>query len=188
MNVKNLVLGIGIIIVFGLVLWQGIEAFYPTPKYDDFCKANIPQPAFLKPETVCNSSVNLQRDEAQCYQQRGNPIYEYDGNGCQISVKECDLCNLNLEKAQDTHAKSVFYISLIVGLIALIVGYSILSIEPVGSALIGSGIWSFFWGTVINWRNLSSIWRFLLLLIALILIIFIAIRLNTKKISSKKKK
>ena len=30
MNVKNLILGIGIVIVFALVLWQGIEAFQLT--------------------------------------------------------------------------------------------------------------------------------------------------------------
>ena len=180
-NAKNLVLGVGIIVVFALVLWQGIEAFYPSPQYEKFCNLNIPQAPLLKPDTFCNSSINMQNQEQRCYQQRGNPIYEYNDKGCQISVRECDLCNLDLEKAQDEHAKKAFYIALIVGLIVLIIGYSILTIEPVGSALIGSGIWSFFWGTVVNWRNLSSIWRFLLLLIALILIIYITIRLNTKK-------
>ena len=180
-NVKNLVLGIGIIVVFALALWQGIEAFYPSPQYEKFCNATFPAAPSLKQGTICNLSINLQNQENNCYQQRGSPVYEYDKSGCQISVKECDLCNLNLEKAQDKHAKSAFYIALIVGLIALIVGYSILTIEPVGSALICSGIWSFFWGTVVNWRNLSSIWRFLLLFLALILIIYITIRLNTKK-------
>ncbi len=180
-NVKNLVLGIGIIVVFALALWQGVEAFYPSPQYEKFCNT-IPTPApLIKTGAVCNSSLNLQNQESRCYQQRGSPIYEYELNGCPLSVKECDLCNRDLEKAQDEHAKKAFYIALIVGLLALIVGYSILTIEPVGSALIGSGIWSFFWGTLANWRNLSSIWRFLLLLLALLLIIFITIRLNTKR-------
>ena len=181
-NVKNLVLGIGIIVVFALVLWQGIEAFYPSPQYNDFCKINAgPEAIPLKPDTYCNISAQQQRDEQQCYQQGSTPIYNYDKNGCQTSVQKCDTCSKDLEKAQDAHAKKAFYISLIVGLIALIIGYSILTIEPVGSALIGSGIWSFFWGTVVNWRNLSSIWRFLLLLAALILIIYITLRLNKKK-------
>src|SRR3989344_1645587 len=177
MNVKNLALGIGIIVVFALVLWQGIEAFYPSPPYDDFCNIGSPQIAPLKPDTICDSSANLQRSEQECYSQRGSPIYEYDENGCQISVKECDFCNKEWEEARDAHSKPVFIISLIIGIIAIIVGYAILSIEPVGSALIGSGIWSIFWGAVVNWRNFSSIWRFLLLLLALILIIYITIRL-----------
>ena len=186
-NVKNLVLGIGIIVVFALALWQGIEAFYPSSKYEDFCKSTAPQVPMLKQGAVCDLSSQLQREEERCYQQRGYPIYEYNNEGCQTSVKECDLCNIDFEKSQDNHAKSAFYIALIIGLIALIVGYSILTIEPVGSALIGAGIWSFFWGTLVNWRNLSSIWRFLLLLLALILIIYITIKLNTKKSQSKKK-
>ncbi len=182
-NMKNLVLGIGIIIIFGLVLWQGIEAFYPSPQYDDFCLSlsRAYEPAILNPTVNCSRTQALMDQENQCYAQKGNPVYNYDTNGCQSSVKECDTCNEEFNTAQDKHAKKVFYIALIVGLIALIVGYSILTIEPVGSTLIGSGIWSFFWGTVVNWRNLSSIWRFLLLLVALILIIYIAIRLNTKK-------
>ena len=34
---KNIVLGIGIIVVFGLALWQGIDTFYPFPEWDDYC-------------------------------------------------------------------------------------------------------------------------------------------------------
>src|SRR3989344_1106108 len=156
-NVKNIVLGIGIVVVFALVLWQGIEAFYPSPQYEAFCMSKNFPPTPIKPGILCNQTQTILNQEQQCYSQAGSPIYNYDENGCQISVKECDMCNVELEKAQDEHAKKTFYIALIVGLIALIVGYSILTIEPVGSALIGSGIWSFFWGTVVNWRNLSSI-------------------------------
>ena len=180
-KVKNLVLGIGIIVVFALVLWQGIEAFYPSPQYEDFCASGYPTIPVQKLNAACTPSTNLQNQEEQCYQQKGSPVYDYNADGCPISVKECDLCNVQYESAQDEHAKKTFYIALIVGLIALIIGYSVLTIEPVGSALIGSGIWSFFWGTVVNWRNLSSIWRFLLLFVALVLIIYITIKLNSKK-------
>ena len=80
-NVKNLVLGIGIIVVFALALWQGVEAFYPSPQYEKFCNT-IPTPApLIKTGAVCNSSLNLQNQESRCYQQRGSPIYEYELNG-----------------------------------------------------------------------------------------------------------
>jgi len=75
----------------------------------------------------------------------------------------------------------VFIISLVVGLMAFLVGHLVLNMEPVGSALIGSGIWAIFWGAVINWRNFSDVWRFLLLLLALILLIWLAIQSNQKK-------
>lgn len=186
MNVKNLVLGIGIVIVFALVLWQGIEAFYPSPLYENFCKNREFEisPAKPLPSGItlnCTFSKTLQEEEQQCYSQKGRPIYEYDNNGCAIAIKECDMCQKQFDDAMNQHSKIVFFVALIVGIITLIVGYAILSIEPVGSALIGSGIWSFFYGTVVNWRNFTNIWRFLLLLLALVLLIWIAIRLNTQK-------
>jgi hypothetical protein len=152
-NVKNLVLGVGIIIVFALVLWQGIEAFYPSPQWDDFCEErNFPRPAIdEEPEKI--------------------PEIKDDFETCQ---KEYDL-------ARDSHAKITFIVSLIVAIAALLIGHTILSIEPVGSALMGSGIWAIFWGSVVNWRNFSSIGRFLLLLMALILLIYLAIKSNQKK-------
>ncbi len=181
-KVKNIVLGIGIVVVFALVLWQGIEAFYPSPKYDDFCSGRIyPEAIPLKENVICTRSQQLIQEEQQCYLQKGSPVYNYDQNGCQISVKECDFCNNEFEKARDKHAKIVFIISLITGIITLFVGYGVLSIEPVGSALIGSGIWAIFWGSVMNWRNFSNIWRFLLLFLTLLLLIWIALRLNIGK-------
>jgi len=186
MNMKNLVLGIGIIIVFGLVLHYGIEAFYQTPQYDKYCNASryysYPVPEKLPAQAVnCTYSKALREAENKCFAEQGQPVYDYDDNGCTSAVKECDYCNKYFNEAQDEHAKTAFIISIIAGLIVIILGYAILSTEPVGSALMGSGIWAFFYGAVINWRNLSNIWRFLLLLVALILLIWIAIRLNKPK-------
>ena len=76
-NVKNLVLGIGIVVIFALALWQGVEAFYPSSKYDDFCITNYPSAPQLKPDTICNPSKSLQNQEQQCYQRKGFPIYEF---------------------------------------------------------------------------------------------------------------
>lgn len=181
-NVKNLVLGIGIIIVFGLALWQGIEAFYPSPQYEKFCNSTIGKYGPIGPYSVdgksCNFSTSLQRQQDECYTQGGQPVFGYDERGCSVILEKCDLCNKDFNTAQDEHSKVVFIISIIVGIITLIVGYSILSIEPVGSALIGGAVWAIFWGSVVNWRNLGSFWRFGLLFLALILLIWIAARIN----------
>ena len=148
MNIKNLILGIGIVIVFGLALWQGIEAFKPSPQWDDFCKAAPAYPIEVGKGPDMNS--------ASCIEQGG----KWTNNYCDFYSE----CQKQFDDAQKTQSKFIFLVSLIVGILALIIGYSILSIEPVGSALLGSGIWSIFWGSVVNWRNFSDIWRFLLLL------------------------
>ena len=168
-NVKNIVLGIGIVVIFGLVLWQGIEAFYPSPEYNNYCDE-------FKRVEITNQ---------QACEENGGLWALYDGPK-PIGGEEgyCDrdyTCRQEYEDASDSHSKIVFIISLIVGIIALIVGYGVLSVEPVGSALIGSGIWAIFWGSAINWRNFSSVWRFLLLLLALVVLIWMTLRLNRRK-------
>jgi len=147
MNVKNLALGIGIIIVFALALWQGIEAFYPSPQYDDFCDIETPR--------IPLEENSTKQDNNYCYEQ--------------------------YQTARNAHSKVVFIISLIIGLIIIIVGYKLLTTEPVGSSLIGAGIWAIFWGSVVNWQNFPDFSRFIMLLITLVLLVWLTIKLNTQK-------
>jgi hypothetical protein len=189
MNVKNLVLGIGIFIVFMFLLHNGIRAFYePAPMYEDFCNSSrYSYPIVSKTlpsEQACTFSAELREAEQSCYAQTGQPVYEYDEYGCQISIKECDFCQREYDNAKQEHNKVVFVIALIVGIIILLTGYSILYIEPVGSALMASGIGSIIYGTISNWENLGNLGRFLLLFLAFVLLIWIAYRLNTQRKSS----
>ena len=183
MNVKNLVLGVGIFIVFMLMLGYGIEAFYPSPKYDQFCKGMNygAYPSKVPVEQNCTFSKTLQEQTDECYADEGQPVYEYDDLGCTVAIKECDLCNKQFNDAQKSYSKVLFVISLIAGIATLLVGYTILSIEPVGSALMASGVGAIIYGSIRNWQNLSDVWRFLLLLVALVLLIWITIRINSQK-------
>lgn len=168
-NIKNVIIGIGIVIIFGLVLWQGIEAFYPTPQFEDFCQGNKPVEATT--QQSCESSGGQWTSYTEPV-----PIGERKGY--------CDIyftCNKELNSALDAHSKVVFIVALIAGIIAFVLGYSLLAVEPVGSALIGGGIWAVFWGSAINWRNFSSVLRFVLLLAALVVLIWFALRINSPK-------
>jgi len=193
MNVKNLVLGVGIFFVFMLMLGYGIEAFYPSPKYDEFCKGyntgsypvKVGYDSFA---ANCTFSKALQEQVDNCTLEEGNPIYAYDDQGCTESLKECNFCSKQFNEADKSYSKVVFFISLIVGIVVLFVGYGILSIEPVGSALMASGVGAIIYGSIRNWTNLSDIWRFLLLLVALILLVWITLKLNKERKEVKKKK
>lgn len=166
MNVKNLALGIGIIVVFALALWQGIEAFHPSPKYENYCNESlIPVPVI--------EGKDMSNNLTYCVEHNGTWREGY----CDLYYK----CRMAFEEAQKPYSKVVFVVSLIVAIIAIIAGYAILSIEPVGSALIGSGVWALFYGTVVNWRNFTNIWRFLLLFVTLIFLIWLALRLNRRR-------
>ena len=149
MKFKTFILGVGIFVVYALALFQGLETFYPTPQYDDYCDfhAGVREPA------SCPNLPYLQTRIEACLNSKGDFVYEYDSN-------------------------SVFIISIIIGVIVFIAGLFLLYTEPVGSALMAGGIWSVFFGVVKNWRNFSDSWRFLLLFVLLIVLIWVALRLN----------
>lgn len=187
MNVKNLVLGVGIFIVFLFVLHFGIESFYPSPQYNSYC-SGAPESFYPSSYPVkigiggTNCSVSpTTREYDQCSAQGGMLIAAaYDAQDCPASFS-CNLCAVHYTEADRAHSRVVFVIALIVGIIALIVGYGVLSVEPVGSALMASGVGAFVYGTLNNWSNLTNIWKFLLLLVALILLVWFALRLNSQK-------
>ena len=144
MKVKNLVLGIGIFIVFMFLLHNGIRAFYmPAPEYGDFCKNELGKyPDVTKPLPAgqsCTFSAELRVAEQSCWNEEGQPVYEYDEYGCQTKVIDCDYCQRDFDNARNEYNKVVFVIALIVGIIILLIGFWKLSIEPVGSSMMASG-------------------------------------------------
>src|SRR3989344_2033733 len=124
MRVKNLILGIGIFIVFMFLLHNGIRAFYKSaPMYEDFCTNQNNYPATPKPLPIgqtCSSPPALREQEQTGNNQKGQPIYNYDEYGCSISVKECDFCQKLYDEAQNDYNKVVFIIALIIGIITLL--------------------------------------------------------------------
>ena len=150
-------------VVFALVLWQGIATFMPSPSWEDFCGGKeVPLRAgggeFMQEECVSQGGV-------------------WRNGYCDFFYE----CQRDYDKANGRHSQNVFFICLIVAVIAVLVGFTFLKIEPVGSALIGGGIWAIFWGSVANWRNFSTIIRFVLLLLVFILLVWLAVKLNKKK-------
>jgi len=180
MRVKNIILGIGIFVVYALVLWQGIQAFYPAPEWDDFCSFDESRKPFNIDGDKCSFSQEVESKRDSCNNVGGLFQAEYDSNGCVIDGY-CDECQLNYDSSRDEYSRNIFIISLVVGFITLIVGFFVLKIEPVGSALIASGIWAVFYGTVWNWRNFGAFLKFAILLVVLVVLIWFAIRINKKR-------
>jgi len=178
MRMKNFILGLGIFVVYALALFQGLETFYPTPQWDDFCSARG-GPVGIG-SSSCSNVPELQRKADLCYQSKGDFVYEYDSDGCVVDGY-CDGCSIDYNDALDVHSNRVFIISIIVGLVVFVAGLFLLATEPVGSALMAGGIWSVFFGVVKNWRNFSNSWRFLLLFVLLVVLIWVALRFNDKR-------
>jgi hypothetical protein len=148
MNVKNLVLGVGIFILYLLVLNYGFRVFIGAPDWDDFC------------------SIDESRALAE-----GVPEKADVNKGC----------NDDYRAAREVYTGKIFLISLIVGIFTLIIGHFAVSVEPVGSALLASGIGAIVFGTLENWSFLDEVWRFVLLVLAFVLVVWFAYRSNSKK-------
>ena len=177
MGFRNVVMGIGILIVYALALFQGIEAFFPGPEYEDYCGARVPRPIALDGRD-CVFSQELETKAQTCYNIKGEFVYEYDSNGCPIEGV-CDECRIDYEKDLDDYSNQIFIYMMILGFFVLVIGLVFLKKEPVGSALIASGIYTVFYGVVVNWRNFGNSWRFLLLFALLVILIWIGLRLES---------
>jgi hypothetical protein len=180
MNFKNFVLGVGIFVVYLLVLIQGIQTFYPDPDYSDYCGDRYPKGLGGRgldcPSTP--SEVINQRDS--CYDVDGIFIEEYDENGCLIGGY-CDECSIEYEKDTDAYTSNIFLICILIGLVVFFMGLYLLKKEPVGSALIASSIFTIVFGTARNWRNFTESWRFLILFVLLVLLIWFTLKINSTK-------
>lgn len=178
MKFKNIVLGIGIFVVYFLVLLYGIQTFYPQPQYEDYC--DYSGRTYYHDQSACTYPAELSEKERACYSAGGNFVYEYADNGCIIGGY-CDECGISYNEDIDRYNERVFWISLITGLITIVIGYSVLSIEPVGSSLMGSGVLAIIYGSLRNWQNFTSALKFGLLLAILVILILLAIRINQRK-------
>lgn len=180
MKFRSFVLGVGIFIVYLLALFQGIQTFYPSPQYNDFCDLSIGKSFPLE---GCSFSTELRNKETSCYSLGGNFVYEYGDNGCPVDGY-CDECGISYDRALDNYANRLFLISIVLGIIVLVVGLFLLKKEPVGSSLLASAIFTVFFGVVRNWRNFTESWRFFLLFVLLVALVWLTLRLEA---GSKKK-
>lgn len=178
MSFKNIVLGIGIFVIFVFLVGYGIEAFYASPEYNKFCNNSINYPEKVYTMT-CPYNTILEEQKQKCYNEEGQPVSKYNETGCETSIT-CDYCSKDYNNAQKYYTRNVFIICLIIGLIAMGLGAFLFKLETVGAGLMAGGVGTIFYGCVRNWPNFSNMMKFILLLIALILLILLGYKLNGK--------
>ena len=118
MNLKNILLGIAIIILTIFVTFYGINTIFPKPAYDDYCSSGEftefgPYPSKVYPvatESNCTFSRPLQEAYDSCLSDRGQPVFNYDDKGCSVSLKECNYCQKNYDLTMKERSKKVFFV------------------------------------------------------------------------------
>ena len=191
---KHIILAVAIAIVFAFFVGFGIAAFYPMPKYDDFCKEKVP--VNIQTKETCEAEegkwtvTSLDRSVPE---KVGRPVgpneflcNKIDEKGSNITFNcqtieqveqqgYCDLfyyCSQEFNKVNEKYNRNVFIIATGIGIIALIVGVA-LKLASVSAGLMGGGILAIIYGTVRYWSDLPDYVRFIILGITLAILIWL---------------
>ena len=169
MDVKNIILGIAIMILTIFVTVNGIGIFYPKAEYNDFCGE------FKTAEVI--------QTQERC-EEIGGKWEVYDGVRL-VEGEEgfCDrdfTCRQDYEDAREERAKKVFYIALPLGILILLIGGFFFNLEAVGAGLMGGGVGTIVYGAGAYWQYGGYLFRFIISLLGLVAVIFLAYWFNKK--------
>ena len=176
MRIKEIVLGIAIIVLTIFVTFYGINTIFPKPNYDDFCgKISYDRP-------IENNST--------CVAEGGKWVYNAGPKVVGQAEGYCDLyyyCNQEYNDLSKDRSKKVFFLALPIGVLIIAVGAFFFGLEAVGAGLMGGGIGTLIYGSGAYWPYTENWIRFIISLAGLVLLIWLAYYFN-KKFREKKKK
>jgi len=160
-TLKKYILILSIAIVLALFIGFGISSVYDEPKYQDFCEEK-----FIEIET----QEECEDIGGQWNAQGPRPVAEPVRKGF------CDThftCRQEYDDNRNIYNRNVFFIALVFGTIALIVGGLVLTIESVSAGIMAGGVLIIFYGTVRYWSELHDIIRVLFLGVLLAILIWV---------------
>ena len=196
MQIKDVILGIAIIILTIFVTFYGISTIFPKPAYEDYCQNNYITTKPYQDRSVCPAVCipTYEIVRSQC-------VYNECGSGCgpdEINTfanqSNCEQALVDLQcwerydAALKERSKKVFFLALPIGIIIVALGAFFFGLEAVGAGLMGGGVGIIIWGVGGFWRFADDWLKFLLSLIGLIVVIWLAYYFNRKFGSKSKRK
>ncbi len=197
MNVKNIVLGIAIIILTIFVSVYGINTFYQKPEYNNFCgDKSFPLNERLGEKQICPAVC------IETYEIKNNEcVLDKCGSGCGPDsintfekLKQCEIaltgknCYSTYDDEMKKYSKNVFLIAVPLGILIIALGVFFFSLESVGVGLMGGGIGTLIFGIGRYWGYADNWLKFSISLVGLIAIIGISYWFNSKNWNIWKKK
>ena len=82
-------------------------------------------------------------------------------------------CSEEFDAATEPYNRNIFVVTLIIGMIAVIVGGVVLHLESVSSGIMAGGVLTLIYGTIRYWGDMHKYLRFVILTIVLIVLIWI---------------
>jgi hypothetical protein len=157
-GVKKVILAIAIAIILSFFVNLGIEVFYPSPSWSDYCQDHH----------------RFMRNETECAEINGTWVGGIDGTDrAYCDTSKIDMkCSEEFEKNNEAYSKNVFIITLLLGII-IIGGSLFLSSSSVSSGLMAGGVIIIITGVMRYWRYSNDVLRFTILGIILAILIYI---------------
>jgi hypothetical protein len=195
MDIRKIIIIFVVAVLFSVFVFAVIEAVYPTPKYEDFCRGSQPyatKPYYNEPKN-CTSVPVSEKEENQCViEEHGRIDFKLNSLGCPVSYY-CETCDYKLQQAYERHSIYVFYISAFLALLAIFVGLYLPAKantlnEWIGTGFMLGGTFALFFGTLQSFQALDRIVRPIVIFLELALVIFLAYKKVGNLREDKKKK
>jgi len=196
MKIKDVILGIAIIILTILVAIYGINTIFPKPAYEDYCNSSYITTKPYQDRTVC-PQVCIPAYEIV----RSQCVYNACGSGCgpdevntfanQTSCEKAlyDFqCYERYDAVVKERSKKVFFVALPLGIAVLALGAFFFGLEAVGAGLIDGVIGTLIYGAGAYWPYTQNWLRFILSLVGLVLLIWLAYFWNKMRKKRKKRR
>lgn len=169
MSLKNNIMAIAIIILTISVVIYGVNVFYDKPEYADFCGE------FKTAEII--------ETQERCEEIGGNWAPYISPRVVDEREGYCDrdfTCRQEYDDAREGYSRNIFLIALPVGIAIIALGALVFGLEFVGAGIMGGGVGIVLWGVGGFWRFADDWLKFILSLIGLIVVIWLAHYVNKR--------
>ena len=166
MMIKNFIIGVAIFILTLAVGIYGISTLYDSePSYDEYCPV-------INDKVACD---NFGANWTEYPSEQGKPVIGANGY-CDVYNK----CKDPLEDAQRDYSLKIFLSALPLGVIVIALGALVFGLESVGAGLMAGGVGIILYGVGGFWRFADEWLKFVLSLVGLVLVIWLAYYFNKK--------
>ncbi len=184
MGLAKTFLAVGIAVIFAVFVSYALHVIYEPPK------------EYSSISNDCYKTYNCQQQVNTCRQQ-----YNYSDEGYQdcystvtqsAEYKTCqELYSKCVEDSTKKtpryiHSRNSFYILIIIGIIAIVVGLLLTKFEGIGSGIMGGGVLIVLWSLAYTWQYWYTLNKYIKL-VALGIVLIILIFLGYKKLESRLK-
>ena len=187
-QIKKFSVVITIAILFTVLVFSISELIVERPDYSDFCGMRNYRPREIPIPNDCpDDAVPDDNFLRECHENGGIVTYDYSSQGCAVSY-ECDTCSYDYSQALSTHRRSMFIVSSLLGLLAVIAGLHLKSknevMEWVYSGFILGGLASIFIGTISYYNDMDRFVRPIVMIAEIALVVWVGVKTSKSNLQT----